>query len=115
MRVQGFNSTPEDVALWSDYAVRFNLKPGEFSDLCEYIDKSFRKDKRKALMETSRKRNGEIIFFKSVYYYHGFNTCNTWAARALNRAGLDISAFMVITADDLFGEVKEKGVILKGG
>jgi len=115
MRVQGFSNAPDDVARWSDYAVQFALDTGSFIRLCEYIENSFRKDKRKALMETSRKRNGEIIFFKSVYYYHGFNTCNTWAARALNRAGLDISAFMVITADDLFGEVKEKGVILKGG
>lgn len=114
MRVQGFNNSPEDVAPWSDFALRFDLNTDSFKRLCEYIDRSFRRDEKRGLIETSRKRDGEIIFFKSVYYYHLFNTCNTWAARGLNHSGLDISSFMIITAEDLYKVARIGGVILKG-
>lgn len=114
MRVQGFNNSPEDVAPWSDFALRFDLNTDSFRRLCEYIDRSFRRDEKRGLIETLRKRNGEIIFFKSVYYYHLFNTCNTWAARGLNHSGLDISSFMIITAEDLYKVARSGGVILKG-
>jgi len=114
MRVQGFNSRPEDVARWSDYTVQFNMDSGNFIRLCGYIDKSFRRDERGDLIETSRKRDGEIIFFKSLYYYHAFNTCNTWAARGLKSAGLHVSASSVVTSEGLFNEIRDKGIILKG-
>lgn len=113
MRVQGFNNSPEEVARWTDYAVKFGLTDSDFSKLCDYIDKSFRRDEQNKLVETLRKRNGEIIFFKSVYYYHAFNTCNTWAARGLHNAGLDVSTFMVITDSDLYDESKRAGSVFK--
>jgi len=113
VRAQGFSNTPEDVALWTDYTVKFMLTSSDFSKLCDYIDKSFRRDEQNKLMETLRKRNGEIIFFKSVYYYHAFNTCNTWVARGLKSSGIELTTFMVITAGDLFDEIRDKGLILK--
>lgn len=113
VRAEGFSAILEDVIEWSDYALRFDLTESEFINFCGYIDGSFRRDENNNLIETSRKRNGEVIFFKSVYYYHAFNTCNTWAARGLQYAGLDVSPFLVITAGDLFDEVKGSGVPLK--
>ncbi len=114
MRVQGFNSKPEDVSRWTDYAVQFDLDTGSFLRLCGYIDKSFRRDEKGDLIETSKKRDGEVIFFKSLHYYHGFNTCNTWAASGLKSAGLDVSAFCVVTSEGLFNEIRDKGIVLKG-
>lgn len=113
MRAEGRNGMPENLIQWSDYSVQFNLTENSFIKLCRYINKSFRRDSGNNLIETSRKHKGGIIFFKSVYYYHAFNTCNTWAARGLQHAGLDVSSFFVITADDLYDEVKMKGVVLK--
>lgn len=114
VRAEGFSGILRDVIEWSDYAVRFNLSEDEFVRLCGYIDSSFSRGEVNNFIETSRKRNGEVIFFKSVYYYHAFNTCNTWAARGLQSAGLDVSPFLVITAGDLFDEVKGSGILLKG-
>ncbi|HOP63851.1 MAG TPA: DUF2459 domain-containing protein [Spirochaetota bacterium] len=113
MRVEGFSGIFEDVIRRSDFALRFDITELQFIKLCEYIDKSFRRDVSSILVETKRKRHGGVIFFKSVYYYHLFNTCNTWAARGLEAAGLDVSPFMVITAGDLYDEIKGKGVVLK--
>ncbi len=113
MRVEGFSGILEDIIHWSDYAIQFDVTETELTELCVYIDGSFRRDKNNRLIETLRKRKGEVIFFKSVYYYHIFNTCNTWAARGLQCAGLNVSSFMVITKDDLFDEVRSNGVVLK--
>ena len=114
MRVEGFSNLLDEVVRWSGYAVRFTLSEREFKSLCGYIDSSFRRGENGELLETSRKRGGEIIFFKSVYRYHLFNTCNTWVARALGNAGLNVSPLLVITSGDLYYEVKDAGTVLKG-
>jgi hypothetical protein len=46
-------------------------------------------------------------FYPAHGGFHLFNTCNTWAARALSEAGLDISAGGVMTADDLMSRVRD--------
>lgn len=112
MRVEGFAGTVESLAQWSDFAVQFNMNRENFQLLCEYIDRSFRRGENNSLILTSKKRKGNVLFFSSVYYYHALNTCNTWAARGLSDAGLDVSPFLVITAEDLFDEVKGRGVVV---
>ena len=114
MRVEGFSNLLEEVVRWSGYAIRFTLTEREFERLCGYIDSSFSRGENGELLETSRKLGGEIVFFKSVYRYHLFNTCNTWVARALENAGLDVSPLLVITAGNLYDEVNGAGIVLKG-
>ena len=44
-------------------------------------------------------------FYPATGSFHLFNTCNTWTAKALAAAGLDISPTGVITSDDLMRQI----------
>jgi uncharacterized protein (TIGR02117 family) len=46
-------------------------------------------------------------FYPAHGRFHLFNTCNTWVARMLAEAGLDVSYGGVVTAGDLMGQVRE--------
>jgi len=113
VRVEGFNADIKDVITWSRRAARFTLDAPQYSRLCEFINSSFRRDDEGNLIMASDQGDSRIIFYKSPLKYHLFNTCNTWIARALNHAGLDISAPGIITADNLFDSFKNSGEILK--
>lgn len=112
IRVEGFDADMKDVVAWSGRAAMFRLSDVEFIRLCEFIDASLMKDGDGKPVVASR-HGGEVIFFRSPHLYHMFNTCNTWIARALNHAGIDISPVCVITAGTLFRRMKESGEILK--
>jgi uncharacterized protein (TIGR02117 family) len=45
-------------------------------------------------------------FYPARGRFHLFNTCNTWTARMLRAAGLDISAAGVVTANDLMTRLR---------
>ncbi|HKQ66522.1 MAG TPA: DUF2459 domain-containing protein [Methylomirabilota bacterium] len=45
-------------------------------------------------------------FYAARSRYHLFNTCNTWVARALRAAGLDITPAGIVTAGGLMQEVR---------
>jgi len=113
VRVEGFNQDMAGVIAWSDRAVKISMTPDEFGRLCAYINGSLSKDSGHNLMEASVHGGGEIIFFKSPRTYCLFNTCNTWIARAMKHAGLDISPACVVTAGTLFWKLKGVGVSLK--
>lgn len=46
-------------------------------------------------------------FYDARGEFHLFNTCNTWTARKLRAAGLDVSPSGVVTAGELMGRVRE--------
>jgi len=113
IRIEGYSSFTDDIIGWSDYTVMLNLSKDQYTKLIMFIENSFRKDEGNELIITKQKHSGSIIFFKSVYKYHLFNTCNTWIAEALEASGLDVSPFFVISASQLYNEIKDKGKILK--
>lgn len=113
IRIEGYSSFTDDIIGWSDYAVMLSLSKDQYIKLISFIEKSFTRDEGNELIITKQKHSGSIIFFKSVYKYHLFNTCNTWIAEALKASGLDVSPFFVITAGQLYNEIKDKGKILK--
>lgn len=113
VRVEGFNQDLKGVIDWSDRAVTISMTSGEFSRLCAFINGSLIKDRDHRLVVASVHGKGEIVFFKSPRTYCLFNTCNTWIARALRHAGLDISPAGVVTAGTLFWKLKGVGVSLK--
>jgi uncharacterized protein (TIGR02117 family) len=113
IRIEGYNSFTDDIIGWSDYAVMMSLTKDQYFKLISFIEKSFTRNEGNELIITKQKHSGSIIFFKSVYKYHLFNTCNTWIAEVLKASGLDVSPFFVITAGQLYNEIKDKGKILK--
>jgi hypothetical protein len=104
----------ESIIKWSDFCIKINVTEDQYSELLKYINESFMVEDNKYVIASSFS-SGDIVFYKSVHMYHLFNTCNTWVAEALETAGCDISKEGIITAEDLFIEVKSIGEVLKAG
>jgi len=113
VRIEGKNDDINKIAERSDYCIKFDLTETQFIKLCRFIDSSFTKDSNQNLTVVSQNDNNRIIFYKSVLKYHLFNTCNTWIAEAFESCGFDISSSEVITAENLFEELKNFGTIVK--
>jgi len=50
--------------------------------------------------------SGASWFYTAQSRYHLFNTCNTWVARALQRAGLDVTPAGTVTAAGVMQEAR---------
>jgi len=112
LRIEGYNSSG-DFILWSNYVVQLNLTKEQYIKLLKYINESFLKTGSNNTVIASENNSGSVIFFRSVYKYHLFNTCNTWIAEALKISGLDVSSFLTITAGQLYDQIKDKGRVIK--
>ena len=113
IRIEGCSAAMENFILWSDFTVRLSLTTEQYMKLLDFIGKSFIKGSDDESVITSSRHSGEIIFFKSVYRYHLFNTCNTWVAKALQKAGLDVSPTFIITARQFYNKIKDQGTVIK--
>ena len=102
LRVEGFNQDIRDVMAWSERTKKISLTPPQMAKLIRYVNDSLKRDRNGIPVIASVHGAGEIVFFKSNQTYYLFNTCNTWIARALHYAGLDITPIGVVTAQSLF-------------
>lgn len=112
IRIKGYKIPVSEIIEWSDYCIRFELREDEFQRLCGFIDESFYRENDKLIIKF-RRINSNVIFFHSNLKYHLFNTCNTWVAKSFKYCGYDISPSSIITAEDLFNELKDFGTVLK--
>jgi uncharacterized protein (TIGR02117 family) len=82
--------------------VRLTLNADQFTRLVDYLDASFdRSGERTAapgIYAFSR-------FYPATGEFHLFNTCNTWTARALAAADLDVDPSGVQTAGELMRQL----------
>lgn len=109
VRIAGYKFDLELIKTMSDYLVEFKVGRKEYLKLLNFIDDSFEKNETEELFLLSESSNGRIKFFASHRYYHLFNTCNTWIAEGLNRAGLNVRTSLVVQSEDLFEEIKTIG------
>jgi uncharacterized protein (TIGR02117 family) len=54
---------------------------------------------------------GASGFYAARGRYHLFNTCNTWVARALREAGLDVTPGGTVTAGGVMDQVRRAAII----
>ncbi|MBU0558691.1 MAG: DUF2459 domain-containing protein [Bacteroidetes bacterium] len=112
IRIAGYNSSIEAIIKWSDYCIEFEIDNNELQNLLAFISNSFFVHEGN-LIQASARAEGGIRFYKSNRKYHLFNTCNKWAAEVLKSAGIGVTSTYIITADDLFYEASEYGIVLK--
>ena len=77
-----------------------DLSETEMTQLCDHIQQTYGLDKK-----------GEPIALGDGWYrargtYSAFNTCNTWIARGLRKAGCPIDDALCLTAGQLLGRVR---------
>ncbi|AMC33822.1 TIGR02117 family protein [Janthinobacterium sp. B9-8] len=79
----------------------FCLKPQQLSALNQFIAASFYQNNNKNIIAGQAGIYGDSQFYEAVGSYHLFNTCNSWTAQSLQSAGLEISAFLKLTASSV--------------
>lgn len=77
---------------------RLCLSATGYAALIDFIVNSFARGANGDVVPLRRGIYGDSQFYRGVGNYHAFNTCNTWTAHGLERAGVDIAARFTLTA-----------------
>jgi uncharacterized protein (TIGR02117 family) len=112
LRVEGIPLSKEDYFNLSEIVIELNVSNEQFKSICSYINKTFYLKDDGSTSILSRKGDGKIIFYKANGSYHLFNTCNTWLAKGLKEAGLEIEENIILT-EQLFNELAKIGIVIK--
>ena len=112
LRVEGIPLSKEDYFILSQIVIELNVSNERFKSISSYINKTFYLKDDGSTSILSRKGDGKIIFYKANGSYHLFNTCNTWLAKGLKEAGLEIEENIILT-EQLFNELAKIGTVIK--
>ncbi len=77
------------------------LEDGGFEALLRFIANSFAMDQQAGLIMQCYGRTGDSQFYAAKGIYHLFNTCNTWSAKGLQKAGIDLGTRFIFTAESI--------------
>jgi len=66
----------------------------------------FKYDKDDDIMPAGKGLYGHSLFFEATGHFHALNTCNTWTARMLARAGVPIRTFMTLRAEGVMKQLE---------
>jgi uncharacterized protein (TIGR02117 family) len=80
-----------------------------FDALADFVHAEYQRDRDGAPLRLGQSLYGSGWFYGARSRYHLFNTCNTWVARALGRAGLAVETAGVVTASDVMRQVRPLG------
>lgn len=102
-------AVPEAVEIYfsnSDYK-KVCLQDRHYAKLISFIENSFYKDSNGDIVPLNRGIYGDSQFYKGEGDYFFMNTCNTWTAKGLNSANMDISTTFNVTADSIMNYLSE--------
>ena len=77
--------------------------------LADFVHAEYQRDRDGAPLRLGQSLYGSGSFYAARSRYHLFNTCNTWVARALSRAGLAVETAGVVTTSDVMRQVRSIG------
>ncbi len=104
LHVVSFRGSPEEYFSGQDM-VRLSADRKGYSRLLTFVASSFERDPKGQPVRAGPGLYGNSEFFRAVGSFHLFNTCNTWIAKALARAGYPVST-SVVTANALWSELE---------
>lgn len=112
LRVEGFTFSVEQYVDMCDVAIRLNLTREQFDILSGFISDTYFKDESGKTEVLSSRYLGNVKFYAANGIYHLFNTCNTWVARGLEKAGFEIND-TIILVEQLMNIVQHFGTVVK--
>jgi uncharacterized protein (TIGR02117 family) len=77
------------------------LEDSGFEALVQFIANSFAINQQAGLIMQCYGRTGDSQFYQARGLYHLFNTCNTWSAIGLSKAGVKIKPRFIFTAESI--------------
>ncbi len=84
------------------------LQPKQYSKLIAFIENSFYKNLKSKIIPLRRGAYGNSQFFQSIGGYYAMNTCNSWVAKGLSSAGMDISTSFKLTSGSIMRYLSKK-------
>lgn len=111
LRVEGISIPTKLYFDISEIVVKLLVTEEQFNKILKFIDNTLYRDENGEKILSSR-AGGQIIFYAAEGKYHLFNTCNTWLAKGLNSAGLNIKTDIILT-EQLFQEAAKIGYVIK--
>lgn len=114
MHVVAVRRAPARVFVQSEVK-RLCLSVTGYAALIDFIVTSFARGANGGVVALRPGIYGDSQFYRGVGNYHAFNTCNTWTARGLERAGVDIAARFTLTASGVMRAIAANRSCVKFG
>jgi len=112
LRIEGVYISMIEYFDLSEIVVELKINNEQLKILLKYISNTIWRNAETESEILSTQYLKRIYFFKAYGDYSLFNTCNTWLARGLKRAGFDIKDDIVLT-EQLFNEAAIIGTVIK--
>ncbi|MDP6708981.1 MAG: DUF2459 domain-containing protein [Alphaproteobacteria bacterium] len=106
VHLAGFAAPPGE-ALPSAEVISLKLSAGGFRSLVTYLHGSFARGGADRIAATGHGLYRMSGFYPATGEFHLFNTCNTWTARGLQAAGLDIDIASATSAEDVMAQLRD--------
>lgn len=100
LHVVGF-STPPELRFPHSTVRKVDIARSAHANLLQYIHGSFARDAGGNIVMRGRGLYGDSEFYAGTGYFHAFNTCNKWTAKALYSAGIEIDPAFKLTAHSI--------------
>lgn len=108
LHVAGFSGDPERYFPESE-VVDVCVGQSAYRRLIDFIAETFDRDGDGDVRRLGSGLYGSSRFYRAEGSFHAFNTCNTWAARAIASTGAPISSRMVFTSGGLMSQLHRDG------
>ena len=101
-------AVPADVQRYfaQSEVLRTCLTQGQMSSLSTFVSKSLARDSQGKVVRLTQGIYGNSQFYGGEGRYHLLNTCNTWTAKGLQSAGLDLSPSLHLLSGSVMASVR---------
>ena len=112
LRVEGIEITKQMYFDISEIVIRIIITKEQLEKILTFINETVYRNNDGKPVILSEQDLGRVKFFKANGSYHLFNTCNTWLAKCLVNAGIQINSDIILT-EELFNETAKVGTVIK--
>jgi uncharacterized protein (TIGR02117 family) len=105
LHVVGFGA-PVDTYFPGSAVVELRVSRRGFDAMTRLFHEEYQRDEQSRSARLAPGLYGASRFYAARSRYHLFNTCNTWVARALRAAGLDVTSAGIVTAGGVMQEAR---------
>ncbi len=108
LQVVPFTGPPRSYFPQSE-VVEVRVEKAGYAEALAFIAGSFTRTPDGGVARLGPSQYGNGWFYRAEGSFHLFNTCNTWAARAIEKTGYPVSSTLTLTAESLFSQLRDGG------
>ena len=105
LHVAGFDA-PLETDFPGNDVVELEVSRRGFDAMTRFFHEEYQRDEQSRPVRLAPGLYGASWFYSARNRYHLLNTCNTWVARALRAAGLDVTPAGTVTAGGVMYEAR---------